>query len=520
MGGGDFEPGERVGEYELVTRLAAGGMAELFVARRAGLQGFEKFVVLKRILPHLAGSHDFVEMFLHEARVAATLEHPNVVPVFDFGRAGDDYFFVMPYVHGRDLLKVLRESYDRGLRFPLALAVRVTIAMAAGLHYAHEHVGFDGRPLGIVHRDVSPANVLVTYDGHVKVVDFGIAKAAAQTNVTRVGVRKGKAAYMSPEQCRGDSLDRRADIWAIGVVLFEMTMMRRLFRGENDLALMNRIIHEPIDPPTVLEPAFPPRLAEIIMRCLQKRPQDRYPTAQALQQDLEAFAREAGLDTSSAPLARFLGELFGAPSYPWASLPAGGSVAAPAVSRTSLTSAPFQSGSPTEAPLSDQLTDGELAAPPRARRTLGWITAGALAGGLVVLGTWTTLRATAADSSTVAAAAPAPDPEGLRPLLVLVNQPDPALALPYARRHAALASLRASPELAERVDARVNLALDLRQAADSPDPCSTYASALSEIARRRDPSLADTVREASVPSSGTGCEALAGRRDAVLASLR
>jgi serine/threonine protein kinase len=516
-----FEPGERVGEYELVTRLAAGGMAELFVARRAGLQGFEKFVVLKRILPNLAGSHDFVEMFLHEARVAATLEHPNVVPVFDFGRAGDDYFFVMPYVHGRDLLQVLRESHARGIRFPLAHAVRIAMAIAAGLHYAHEHVGFDGRPLGIVHRDVSPANVLVTYDGHVKVVDFGIAKAAAQTNVTQVGVRKGKAAYMSPEQCRGDSLDRRADIWAIGVVLFEMAMMRRLFRGDNDLALMNRIVHEEVEPPSSIEPGFPFRLEAIIMRCLAKRASDRYPTAQALQQDLEAFARESGLDTSAAPLARFLGELFGAPSYPWASMPAGAWSSAPAAPRTSATSTPFHAGPPTEhGPPSGEVTDGDASAPSHPARAIGWIAAGTLTGLLAVAGTWMALPRDAPEASTTRAEAATPDPEELRPLLVLVNQPDPALALPYPRRHAALESLRSVPELAERIDARVNLALDLRQSAQSPDPCTTYAAALSEIARRRDAALAETVRDAEVPSAGTGCETLASRRDAVLASLR
>lgn len=523
-----FEAGERIGEYELVMRLASGGMAELFIARRAGLEGFEKFVVLKRILPHLSGSADFVEMFLHEARIAATLEHPNIVPVFDFGRAGDDYFFVMPYVHGRDLLQILRQTYNKGLRFPTALAVRVAIAMAAGLHYAHEQAGFDGRPLGIVHRDVSPANVLVTYDGHVKVVDFGIAKAAAQTNVTQAGVRKGKAAYMSPEQCRGDALDRRADVWAIGVVLWEMTLMRRLFRGDNDLAMMNRIVNEPIEPPHAVEPQYPPALETIVMRCLQKRAEDRYPTAQALQQDLEAFARNMSLDIAAAPLGSFIVDLFGSPQVPWAGAIAAAPVASPTSvthATTSLTAAPFGAGL-----ASDQITDGEGALPPRPGRALGWIGAGALAGLLPVLVTaWATGRLQPAPADDPASA-PAPadmppaarasaDPEELAALLNLVNQPDPKLALPYPRRHAMLQQLAAVPKLAGRVDTRLNVALDLRQAGQSADPCATYSAALSEVARMRDASLVDVVREAEIPERGEGCGALPGRRAAVLAGL-
>ena len=513
-GSGKFVPGQRVGDYELVTRLAAGGMAELFVARRGGLQGFEKFVVLKRILPQLAGNADFVEMFLQEARIAATLEHPNIVQVFDFGQAGHDYFFVMPYVHGRDLLAVLRASHQRERRLPLGVVIRIATSVAAGLHYAHEHRAFDGQPLDIVHRDISPANVLVTFDGHVKVVDFGIAKAAARTNVTRVGVRKGKAAYMSPEQCRGEKLDRRCDIWAIGVVLWEMTMMRRLFRGGNDLALMNRITTMPVEPPSATDPDYPPQLEAIVMRCLQRDREARYETALQLQRELEAFARAESLDTSADAFRRYLAEVLGEPTYPWNTAAAAAAVASgghPADLSAGTFGAP-----PTDLVTGrDVVTDTEAhtIAPPRAGRTAGWLAAGTLLGALAVGGTW---LATAPDDAVTDVAAPALDPARL---LVLVNQPDPALALPYPERHAMLDKLQADPDMAARVDTRLNLGLDLLQADQAEAPCLAYARALDEIARLHARGLLPTLRDATLPTRGRGCTTLSAQRDAVLARL-
>jgi serine/threonine protein kinase len=215
-------PGQRLGRYQLIKRLAIGGMAEIFLARVVGLEGFEKRVVLKSILAQHATDEEWVQMFLEEARLAATLQHPNIAQVFDVGRDRNVHFFTMEYVRGADVRRIMKAAERRG-GVPLEVAVAIVIGAAAGLHYAHDKTDDAGRPLGIVHRDVSPANVLVSEDGAVKVVDFGIAKAALRRAATRTGTIKGKAGWISPEQCRGDRLDRRSDIFALGILLYELT---------------------------------------------------------------------------------------------------------------------------------------------------------------------------------------------------------------------------------------------------------------------------------------------------------
>ena len=308
----------QLGRYTLLHRLATGGMAEIFLAKTSGIEGFEKIVVLKRILPHLSANDLFVSMFLDEARVAANLEHPNIVNVYDIGKAGDDYFFTMAYLHGEDLSNVLREAARAGVGVPLSLALYIVQAVCAGLHYAHEHTALDGTPLGIVHRDVSTTNVLITYDGGVKLLDFGIAKAANQSKMTQVGVRKGKASYMSPEQCRAEPLDRRSDIFAIGILLWELTTMRGLFRADNELAVMSLIAHyDPPAPSTVVE-GYPAELEAIVMKALARDREQRYATARALQDDLEAFVRDYRLGTTAGELAAMMRELFGPKPLPWA----------------------------------------------------------------------------------------------------------------------------------------------------------------------------------------------------------
>ena len=194
-------------------------MAEIYLAKARGIEGFEKLVVLKRILPQHADSEDFIRMFLDEARLAATLHHPNIAQTYDIGTEGGSYFFTMEYVHGEDMRNILKTCARTRKGLPLDHSITMVLGTAAGLHHAHEKLASDGSPLNIVHRDVSPSNVLVTYDGAVKVVDFGIAKAATHRAESRVGSLKGKIAYMSPEQCRGEKLDRRSDVFAIGILL-------------------------------------------------------------------------------------------------------------------------------------------------------------------------------------------------------------------------------------------------------------------------------------------------------------
>ena len=302
--------GTRLGKYQLVRRIATGGMAEIFLARAQAIHGFEKQVVLKRILPQHASSDDFIRMFLAEARLAATLHHPNIVQVYDIGEEAGTYFFTMEYIQGQDLRRLVRAARRKQTPIPLAHILHIIMGMAGGLHHAHEKVGSDGRPLGIVHRDVSPSNVLVTYEGDVKVVDFGIAKAAAAQVSTIAGTLKGKIPYMSPEQCRGEAVDRRSDIFSIGTLLWELTTGKRLFAGDNEFAILNRVAKADVPPPSSVRPEYPPELEAIVMRALSVDPENRYATAIDLQIDLEDFAREARLPVSSARMGRFMRNLF------------------------------------------------------------------------------------------------------------------------------------------------------------------------------------------------------------------
>jgi serine/threonine protein kinase len=284
-------------------------MAEIFLARTTAMHGFEKMVVLKRMLPQYAESGDFIRMFLDEARLAATLAHPNIAQVYDIGEHDGQCFFTMEYVAGQDLRK-LKHAARASIGLPLEHVVNIVIGVASGLHYAHEQVDRVGRPLGLVHRDVSPSNIIVTYDGGVKLVDFGIAKASTAQVATAVGTLKGKIPYMSPEQCRGAKLDRRSDIFSLGTVLWELSTGSRLFRGENEFAMLNRIANGDVPLPSSRKSNYPEDLEAIVMRALEGDREHRYATAQDLQIALEDFAREHKLSVSSAKLARFMSQLF------------------------------------------------------------------------------------------------------------------------------------------------------------------------------------------------------------------
>ena len=213
---------ENYGEYQLIKKLATGGMAQIYLARQQGLEGFEKLLVVKRILPHLAENEDFIKMFLDEARIAARLNHPNIVQIFNLGSQDDTFFIAMEYIHGEDVRRVWKRADQAGKDLPVPMVCRIIMDAAAGLDYAHKKTDQVGKPLGIVHRDISPQNILVTFEGGVKVVDFGIAKAADQATVTKSGVLKGKYSYMSPEQASGQKIDHRTDIFALGTVLYEL----------------------------------------------------------------------------------------------------------------------------------------------------------------------------------------------------------------------------------------------------------------------------------------------------------
>jgi len=314
----------RLGSYEILRKLARGGMAELFLARTNGPEGFEKLVVLKKILPTFAENPKFVRLFLDEAKLAATLDHPHIAHVYDMGKVEGNYFFTMEYVHGQDVRAMLRRTVRQEQLFPLDHTVQIVHAIASALHYAHERRKPDGSLLDIVHRDVSPSNILVSYDGAIKLVDFGVAKAATSSVKTRTGTLKGKIAYMSPEQAKGGAVDRRSDVFSLGIVLWELLTTQRLFRTDNDLATIQLIINSKPPPPRTLRPECPVELERIVLKALAADPEQRYQSAEDLQLDLEEFAREAKLKQSTIAFKVFMHELFADEICAWKSAQASG----------------------------------------------------------------------------------------------------------------------------------------------------------------------------------------------------
>ena len=306
----------RLGRYLVLKHLASGGMADVLLGRSDGIEGFERHVVLKRIRPEYARDSRFIRMFLDEARVAATLHHQHIVQVHDIGEAAGEYFIAMEYLHGEDVRSVLSSASKRRAHTPLDIAIAIVSAAAAGLHYAHERTGSDLRPLGIVHRDVSPSNILVGYDGAIKVVDFGIAKATMRED-TQSGSLKGKISYMSPEQCKGAPVDRRSDVYALGVVLYELATTVRLFKGDNSYLVMEQIVRGKTAPPNVRRPDLPQELSDIIMRALAPDPDQRYATADELRVALDQLAASAGLTASSSTIAAYMRDQFGQRPEPW-----------------------------------------------------------------------------------------------------------------------------------------------------------------------------------------------------------
>ena len=310
----------RIGGYVLRRWLAQGGMAELYLATPADPARSHEIVVVKRVLPQFAQDRQFMRMFAREAQLAALLKHPNIVEVSDDGHLEDEdpeaCFFAMEYVHGSDLSALLRTLREQNGSVPLANALLIAMGICGGLHHAHELAGEDGTPLGLIHRDVSPANVMLSTEGEVKITDFGVAKALALTSFTQAGTRKGKLSYMSPEQAVADPVDRRTDVFAIGAVLFELTTMQRMFGGENELAVMHKLLFRERPRPSGLMANYPPELEAIVMKATAHDPGDRYPSALALKEALEDFARRQGLAPSHEALGRFVRSVLSPPPHP------------------------------------------------------------------------------------------------------------------------------------------------------------------------------------------------------------
>jgi serine/threonine-protein kinase len=303
---------QRIDRYELVGEIASGGMATVYLARLTGVGGFQRFFAVKRLHPHLAGESGFVEMFLDEARLAAKIHHPNVVPILEVGTGEHGYYLVMEYVEGDTMARLLaRAAASPQRRLPVPIALRIGIDMLQGLHAAHELHDETGAPLELVHRDVSPQNVLVGIDGVVRITDFGVAHAASRLTATRVGQLKGKIAYMAPEQANGsEELDRRADVFSAGIVIWEALAARRLFKAENEAATLSRVLSASVPDIGTVCP-LPPGIVRVVMAALDRDPNNRPPTCAAFADVIEKAATGEYQPATSRELAQYVEEVLG-----------------------------------------------------------------------------------------------------------------------------------------------------------------------------------------------------------------
>ena len=301
--------GTTFGQYVLEQHIATGGMAQVYKARMLGLEGFQKTVAIKRILPHLTNNEEFVTMFVDEAKLAAQLNHPNIIHIYDLGKIDRSHYIAMEYIEGCDLRSLLDQCRNRDVRVPVPLALYITNLLASALDYAHKKRDFDNRDLGLVHRDVSPQNVLISSVGEIKLCDFGIAKAASKASHTRAGALKGKLQYMSPEQAWGKDIDHRSDIFSLGLVLYEMLTAHKVFAGGSELSILEQVRNPEIPAPSTLVPTIPNEVDRITLKALSPERTDRYQSGLDLQREVDAVLKSHGWEPDTAALIGFIGEL-------------------------------------------------------------------------------------------------------------------------------------------------------------------------------------------------------------------
>lgn len=300
-----------IDRYELIAEIASGGMASVYLSRLVGMGGFERFFAIKRLHPHLGNDEGFVSMFLDEARIVAGIRHPHVVPVLEVGASGHGYYLVMEYIEGDTLGTLLTRGMSDGNPIPPEVAIRIILDVLAGLHAAHEHVDAAGRPIGLVHRDVSPQNILVDVNGVSRIADFGVAHATSRLSSTRSGQLKGKVAYMAPEQARGQTVTPRSDVFAAAIVLWEALTRKRLFLAENEAVTLNRLIFEPVPPVRSVNPSLPVAVEQVLDRALQRDPAKRYASASDLADELQSTARACRLLGSPSDVKNYVRSLIG-----------------------------------------------------------------------------------------------------------------------------------------------------------------------------------------------------------------
>ncbi len=300
---------KQFGKYQLLDKIAVGGMAELFRAKLTGAQGFEKLIAIKKILPNLSGEESLLSAFIDEAKLAALLHHENIIQIYDFGSMDDQYFIAMEYLFGKDLRTITRTARKKDLALGMENILYIVSRICDGLDYSHNLKDLQGKPLKIIHRDINPQNILITYEGQVKIIDFGIAKAASHNTKTRENLIKGKLAYMSPEQANGQQIDHRSDIFSTGIILYELLAARRMFTGET-MQVLSLVRDAQYDPPEEVIADLPSKLNAILRQALAKDPDDRYQSASEMLADIEEFMFELSLRPNARSFAGYMKELF------------------------------------------------------------------------------------------------------------------------------------------------------------------------------------------------------------------
>ena len=402
------------GQYTLLERIALGGMAEVWKARMKGVEGFQKTVAIKKILPHLTDSSDFVTMFIDEAKLAAQLNHTNIIHIYDLGKIGEDFYIAMEFVDGKDLRTILNTARDAHSPVPLGLALLVASRLASALDHAHRKKDFEGHAMGLVHRDVSPQNVLISFDGDIKLCDFGIVKAVAKASKTQMGALKGKLQYMSPEQAWGRPVDGRSDIFSLGTLLFEMLTGRRLFMGESEMSVLDAVREGRIQAPRDLDPRIPLEVNALVLRALAREPKDRFQSAGDLQREIDGILGSHKPSPSQRELAHYMQKLFGSESRP--AVPAATVAPAPVAAAPRAASEPRPEAAATAAPAVAAAAhsaepDAALESAAGGQRKMLWIGIAAVLAigvGIVFLrGGTKSEEATPAQSPAEASAAPA-----------------------------------------------------------------------------------------------------------------
>lgn len=304
-----FSQHERFGKYVLLDRIAVGGMAEVYRGKLTGEKGFKKLIVVKKMLPQMAEVKEMVTYFIDEAKLAALLQHENIIHVYDFGETEGSYFIAMEYLFGKDLKSVFDKSTQKDLSINLENSLFIALKICEGLDYAHALTDLHGKPLNIIHRDINPQNIFLTYDGKIKIIDFGIAKTTSQTTKTQVGMIKGKVAYMSPEQAEAKLIDNRSDIFAVGILLYEMITQKEMYVGDT-IQVLNKAINAQYEHPEKLAPNLPPEVYEILHRALSKNPEKRYQSCGEMAADLEDCLYKLSYRPNTKMLAKYIKDLF------------------------------------------------------------------------------------------------------------------------------------------------------------------------------------------------------------------